>query len=856
MTQPGPKIVDRIYSEALELSGDERSAFIKAQCGDDEALRNRVVELVAAAEASADGFDGRFSQIRDRLLDEVLGRDPDASQESEDLSGSRINNWRLERRLARGGLATVYVAQRDDGQYDQRVAFKVLRRGLDTDDLVARFRAERQILSALDHPAIAGILDGGALEDGRPYLVLEYVDGKSITGYCSDNNLSVRQRVALFLHVLRALHHAHRHLIVHRDIKPSNIMVSNDGHVSLLDFGIAKLLDPEAVPGGSTLTRTGISMLTPGYCSPEQHAGKPVTTASDIYQAGAVLYELLTGKRPKTVGEEDDIVASPVPSQSLRGSPDLAAVRGDLDAIVFRAMHTDPLQRYASADEMAADLERYLDGQPVTARPDTLRYRLAKFAKRRPLVLPAVLVTLIAVGGYIATLISYNEQLRIEQRRASAAQTFMVDLLRSPDPFRPADSDLGRNITVVDALDLGVGRLKTDLHDDPQLRASLLAAIASVYASLDQHRKAIELGEEALALQQTVFGEPSNEVLDSLELLARQHRALSEYEPAEQYFDRQLDMALELYPEDHPRVGAAQAESAAIANAVGDVGAAERLYGEGIQRMRIAPEEYSRPLINALVGLAYLRSDDDVDEALALLSEAEAVAGGARDPDNLSMALIHAQAATTYSFNRDYANAEERFRQSLAIYEKHIGRDHGATLSTLNNLGIMHTRAGDFSAAETVLQEVLERYINKYGKKHRSVAASYQNLATAISRQNRYAESMPLHREAVEIYSEIMPDDHFESALPLLSLAYAELQLQRFEEAEASAATASTMLERAAPNTYVFGVAQCLLGLAVQGQGRTQEGQVLIGAAEPLILESDVSGIYRDACTSQQPQPR
>lgn len=853
MTRPAPKIVDRIYSEALELSGDERGAYIKAECGNDEALKKRVVELVAAAEASADGFDGRFSLIRDRLLEEVLGGDPVGSQESEDLSGSRINNWRLEKQLARGGLATVYIAHRDDGEYDQRAAFKVLRRGLDTDDVVARFRAERQILSALDHPAIAGILDGGALEDGRPYLVLEFVDGKSITEYSSDNDLSVRQRVALFLNVLRALHHAHRHLIVHRDIKPSNIMVSNAGHVSLLDFGIAKLLDPGAVPGASALTRTGISLLTPGYCSPEQHAGDPVTTASDIYQAGAVLYELLTGKRPRAAGEKDDFTASSAPSQSLQGSADLADVRGDLDAIVFRAMHPDPLQRYASAEEMAADLERYLDGLPVIAGPDTLRYRLVKFAKRRPLVLPAALAALIAIGGYIATLNAYNEQLRIEQRRASAAQTFMVDLLRSPDPFRPADPDLGRNITVVDALQLGVERLKTDLQDDPQLRASLLTAIASVYASLDQHREAIDLGEEALSLQQAVFGERSTEVLDSLELLARQHRALSEYEPAKNYFDRQLDMALELYPADHPRVGAAQAESAAIASAVGDLEAAERLYREGIQRMRTAPEEYSRPLINALVGLTYLRSSEDFDEAMALLSEAEAVAGGERDPDNLSMALIHAQAATSYSFSHDYARAEERFRQALAIYEKHIGRDHGATLSTLNNLGIMYMRAGDFAGAETVLREVLERYLNKYDGMNRMIATSYQNLATAISRQNRYAESMPLHRKAFEIYSEILPDDHFEPALPLLTLSYAELQLQRFADAEASAAKASTMLEKTAPDTYIFGVAQCLLGLAMQGQGRNQAGQALLDEAEPLILESDVSGVYRDACIDRMP---
>ena len=260
------------------------------------------------------------------------------------------------------------------------------------------------------------------MDDGRPYLVLEFVDGTTITEYCRAKELGVRDRVRLFVHVIRALHHAHSHLVVHRDIKPSNILVSRQGRVSLLDFGIAKLLEPGAVPGASTLTRTGVSLLTPGYCSPEQQAGESVTTASDIYQAGAVLFEVLTGKRPLLATADESGLR---PGRSPGKRRESATECGDLDAIVAKAMHVDPSQRYASASEFEADLQRYLDGRPVIARPDTLRYRLVSFSKRRPWVLPGIAIGVFMAIGYIVTLINYNAQLRIEEQRATAAQAFL-----------------------------------------------------------------------------------------------------------------------------------------------------------------------------------------------------------------------------------------------------------------------------------------------------------------------------------------------------------------------------------------------------------------------------------------------
>jgi len=848
LSGPDPSLVDRIFARALELDSDERAAWIDAQCGNDDGLRRKVLSLIAAAKAEDSPFDEHFSEIRDRLLQQVLHDDSPSARSGEDLFGQRIGAWRLDRRLARGGLATVYLAHRDDGEYDQRAAFKVLRRGLDTDDLIARFRAERQILSALDHPGIASILDGGALDDGRPYLVLEYVDGHPITEYCRERRLSVRDRVSLMLDVLRALQRAHRHLIVHRDIKPSNILVSNEGRVALLDFGIAKLLDPGAVPGASTLTRTGMSMLTPGYCSPEQFAGEMVTTASDIYQAGAVLFELLTGNRPRSAASEHGGSEAPPPSKAATSQTEINELRGDLDAIVRKAMHTDPDQRYASAEEMEADLRRYLGGRPVLARPDTFGYRLAKLQKRRPWVLPAAGVALLAIAGYVWTLSTYNRQLQIEQLRAAAAQSFLVDMLSSPDPFRPADPDLGSNITVLEALDLGTGRVESELTGDPELIASILTSISRVYASLDEHERAIGTAEKTLAIARDAFGNRSEAALANLQLLARQYRSIDDYEKAIGYFDEQLDIARSLYAEDDPALGRAEAASAAMAAATGEFDTAKQLYEAGIAKMRQDVRAHSQPLINALVALADLYRFDDSEKSLELLTEAEHLAKTLYGEDSLSMALVKSQTASTYSAARRYNDAEVEFGAAIPIYEARLGPDHGATLGTVNNLGILYNRMDQYAEAEAIFREVLERYLEKYGESHRTVADSYQNLATAITRAGRYAESVPMHQRAYELYMDILPAHQPVVAFPLLSKAYAEIHLQRYEDAEATAEAALEILQETAVGTYFVGVARCLVARALEGRGLSADAASLLAKAHEALIGSVVSDTYRSFC--------
>ena len=847
MTDADPKLVDDIFSAALELDGAQRLAYVDERCSDNDALKQRVLRLIAVAASDEDSFDSRVEGIRDRLRSDVFLGSAKNAPDAENLSGRCAGFWRIGRRLARGGLATVYEAHRNDGEFEQRVAFKVLRRGLDTDDLVARFRAERQILSALEHPGIANILDGGALDDGRPYLVLEFIDGKPITEHAQDAELAPLARIALVQQVLRALQHAHRHLIVHRDIKPSNILVSSDGHLSLLDFGIAKLLDPEALPGASTMTRTGMSLQTPGYSSPEQQAGSAITTASDIYQAGAVLFELLTGTRPRGIADPADSLQWPAPSSILRGKAGYDFVRGDLDAIVQKAMHADPTQRYSSAEEMDADLQRFLDGRPVLAQPDTVAYRLGKLHKRRPWLIPSALAAVVVTIGFVITLLTYNTELRVEQERALQAQKFLIEVLSSADPFRPADPELGRDITVVEALDLGVQRLDNDLLQDRELKASVLSSIAGVFASLDQHQKAIRLQEQALAIQRDLYGPESGEIFASLKLLSENYRTLGDYEQAMSLSNELLAAAETAFGRDHPAWGEALLVSAEMAHARGEFDKAETELHEAVTRLRTSPDNFARPLIRALLMLSNLHMYEQNPEAMRYIEEAEHISMRLHGPSSLSMALVLARRATAHSAVNRYPEAEADFLESIRIYEAQIGRDHGATMTTINDLGILYNRMRRPAKAGELFAIVLSHSRDKLGEVHRSTADSYQNLATAWTREGRYDESIPMHHRAYEIYSEVLPTEQPVIAYPLLSKAFAEVNSGQYDDAEVTARTALGIVERTAEGSYLVGVARCLVARSQEGQGDPTSIETM-SSAHSLLIDSIVSDTYRQFC--------
>jgi non-specific serine/threonine protein kinase/serine/threonine-protein kinase len=452
MTPERYQQIKALFHAALEHEPGAQAAFLDQACAGDPALRAEV-EALLAVEPAPSFIEGAIQDAVARI----------AADPPEPVQGQRIGPYQVIRQIARGGMGAVYLALRADDQYRKQVAIKLIRRGLDTEDIIRRFRNERQILAGLDHPNVARLLDGGATDDGRPYLVMEYIEGQPIDDYADHHTLSTEDRLRLFRQVCAAVQYAHQHLVIHRDIKPSNILVTEDGTPKLLDFGIAKLLTPEMAAQTLDATAPALRLMTPEYASPEQVRGETITTASDVYSLGVVLYELLTGHRPyrltgRTPHEVLQAVCEQEPErpstaitrveevatdgETKRITPEVVSemradtperlrrrLSGDLDTIVLKAMHKEPQRRYASVEQFSEDIRRHLEGLPVIARKDTLGYRAGKFVRRHKVgALATALIVVTLMGGIAATL----WQARVAERRFNdvrqLANTFMFDI--------------------------------------------------------------------------------------------------------------------------------------------------------------------------------------------------------------------------------------------------------------------------------------------------------------------------------------------------------------------------------------------------------------------------------------------
>jgi len=582
MTPEEWSAVEEILSQALERPAGERAAYLDEACGGDRDLRRRVESLIAA--------DGRSWN----LLDSPAASAPPSSPSGRlPASGERIGAYEVLSEIGHGGMGIVYLAKRADKQFEKTVAIKVSREGFSGDSLERRFKAERQIVAGLDHPNIARLLDGGATPEGRPYLVMEYVEGQPLGQWCDARRLTTRERLEVFLDVCTAVEYAHQHLIVHRDLKPANILVTDEGTVKLLDFGIAKLIDPD--PSGDPAERTGTQfrLLTPDYASPEQVRGGPISTASDVYALGVVLFELLTGEKPYRVADASpaemlSIVCErePVRPSAVAKPPVSKALSGDLDTIVLTALRKEPSRRYGSVGALALDVRRHLAGQPIEARTDSLGYRAGKFVQRhRAAVAATVLVMAALAAGLVMTL---REARRARAAEASAekrfndvrrlANTFLFEI---HDEVRDLPGSMRtRQLLVKRALEY-LDELARERTDDPSLVRELAAAyqkvgdvqgnpyqsnLGDVRGGLASYRKAIELlvgmtgkpgavPEDRSALagayltgcgMPLMLGEPSTAVDMSARGLALR-QSLARDSPADPKRKRELSTALRIH---------------------------------------------------------------------------------------------------------------------------------------------------------------------------------------------------------------------------------------------------------------------------------------------------------------------
>lgn len=845
--------IETLFDEALARPVGVRDRYLQEAC-DDAQVRREVERLLAAVDKAETFLDTPAQVFAADLV----------AAEDEVPPVERIGPYRIVREIGRGGMGTVFLAERVDGAFEQRVAVKLLRSGLAAGRTVDRFLAERQILASLTHPHIARLYDGGVTENGIPYFVMEYVEGRAIDDDCEARRLSLRERLRLFVTVGRAVQHAHRRLVVHRDLKPSNIMVTEDGTPRLLDFGIAKLLSEEGEAG---LTRTGMSLMTPEYASPEQVCGGPITTASDVYQLGLLLYELLTGRpahrlATRSLAEVTHVVVEQqpmLPSTAVAKATEasLAAgvaeaqgtsrrglqrlLRGDLDAIVMKALRKEPEDRYESVAHLVHDVERFLDGQPVTARRGTAAYRLRKFVQRHRwgvAVAGVMLVALVSFG------IWHTARVTQERDRVAYYAAFLTDLFASPDPWAPEGTAADPDITVREFLSQGARRVREELPDDPRMQADLLFTIGRMNEGLGHREAARELYEEVLDRRLQLHEEASPEVVEAM-----RHLAWVTGDPvtADSLYRRQLELAQHI----EGKVGSITARSLRayghLLASNGRLEQAERVLDEALAAD--LPDDEDR--IGALLFTGQVkRSLGHLQVADSLVHEAYTVRRAVSGDDHPKTAIIMVELGSVAEDRGDIERAEAWKRRALGIFERALGPEHPYTVTALNNLALLLASQKAHDEAERLVRRVLALRRAQEGPESRHAVDATQNLATILVKQGRLREAETLFRDVYARYRETLPPDHFRIAFPLLSLSDLYVRQRSFERAASVAEEALAHLRRTLPAGHpLIAVAESRLGETLAGQERYREAEPLLLGSYEQLQEAQGVGTYRqNAC--------
>jgi len=805
--------VKRIFQEARERPQSEWPSFLDTACGADGSLRLEVESLLRSAEAEE---AARFLETGGSPAPATLTQHAAEGIADPFQPGRHLGPYRIVERIGKGGMGTIHLAVRDDDEYRKRVAIKVLRRGFESDDLLRRFRRERQILASLDHENIAKLLDGGTTDGGLPYLVMEYIDGVPIDEYCDAHRLSIRERLELFRHVCAAVHVAHQNLVVHRDLKPSNVLVTAKGVPKLLDFGIAKLLNPELSSDTVDPTRADLRLMTPDYASPEQARGGTVTTATDVYSLGVLLYEILTGHRPfritnrnlhdmnriiceqeptrpsTVVGEVVELIdadgstflLSPeVVSRTREGEPQKLRRRlaGDLDNIVMMALRKEPQRRYGSVEQFSEDVKRHLSGLPVMARKDTFTYRASKFAGRHKLGLAAATAFVAAVTTSAVAMGIQSVRLARERDRAEQVTELLVEIFANSDPVQRS----GETITAREILDRGAERVKTGVTLQPLLRAALFDTIGRVYHNLGLYDRAEPLLKQALDLRVGELGEASLEAAQSQTHLGLLYTDESKFQEAEPLLRKALATRETKLGRRHKDVAASLNNVAFLIEETGAYAESEALYRRGLEVARSLPETervVEDSLLSNLGALLYKRGDYAAAEPY--YQEALALRRERYGSEHLQVALSLNNLGALYAARREYARGEPLYREAVGIRQKILGAGHPSTLIALNNLANLLREKGDLSEAETLYREVLATRRKALPPGHQSVAYSLVGLGRLLISTGKYPEAEVLLREAVTIEEAKLPPGHWEIAYVRGVLGGALLGQNRSDEAK------------------------------------------------------------------------
>jgi eukaryotic-like serine/threonine-protein kinase len=830
--------IEQVFQAAVEIEPAERTAFLERACsGDLDLLRE--VESLLAKENEADTLLTTVISAAAQSLSEV---------EADNLVGRRIGPYRVTGLIGEGGMAEVVRATRDDDEYQKQVAIKLVKRGMATNFMLGRFRHERQILASLEHPHIARLLEGGTTDEGFPYLVMEYIEGQPITDYCSSRKLSIKQRLNLFRNVCEAVQYAHRNLVIHRDLKPSNILVTTDCVPKLLDFGIAKLLDPELSPGAVTVAQTLNTgrLMTPHYASPEQVRGEMVTTATDIYSLGAVLYEMLTGERPHkfknhSFAEIERVVCQAEverPSEVAGRMKDARArlkreLAGDIDNIVLMAMRKEPERRYQSVDQLSDDIRRSLKGRAVQARQDTLGYRTSKFVRRHKVGMSIAALLLVVLVGVATTMTIQATRIAQERDRANRVTSFLVELFGVSDPGEAK----GSRVTAREILDKGAEKIDRELKGQPEVRAALMDTMGRVYQKLGLYQPAFPLIENALTIRRQTLGDNHAEVATSLSHLAELLHARGDLEQAERLYREALAMRRRLFGKEHSEIAASLNSLAVFLMDKAEYLAAEPLFHEALgMRRRLLGDEHPdvAATMNELAVL--LKQKGDYDAAEPLYREALAMRRRLLGEEHPDVAISLNNLAVLLENKSNYEEAEPLYRQALALSRRVLGEEHPYVATNLNNLANVRKNRGDYNDAESMFREALALKRKILGAEHQEVAIILNNLAGVLRLKGDNAGAESLFRESVEMKRKLMGPSHPSLATSLQNLA-GMLQIKgEHKAAEPLLKEALQISEKSlGANHWMLAESRSNYGACLAKLGRFREAEQYLLGAHPVL---------------------
>jgi serine/threonine-protein kinase len=818
--------IQKLFHEAAALPEPEQQRYLEAQCGDDPGIAAEVLAMLEQ--------DARKDFVLDRGMADVASG---VVENEVDLSRQRFGPYRIVRMLGEGGMGVVYLAERED--LHSVAAIKILRDAWLSPSRRERFMAEQRTLAQLNHPFIARLYDADTLSDGTPWFVMEYVEGVPLTEYCRTRVRSVPGRLELFRAVCEAVLYTHQNAVIHRDLKPSNVLVKPDGTVKLLDFGIAKQL--ESLDRTAEQTRFGMRAMTPAYAAPEQMTGDRVGIQTDIYSLGVILYELLTGRLPfdlkdRTPAEAEQVVCKTEPAkpsvaarENRANAPAGAESRGawdDLDVMCLTAMHKDASRRYATVDALMRDIDHYLSGEPLEARPDSAQYRFSKFLRRnwRP-----VTATAFGVAALAGVVIYYTLHL-IEARNAAVAaaartqriQEFMTNLFEGGDESAgPSES-----LRVVTLLDRGAQEARA-LQDEPAVQAELYLTLGTIQQQMGNLERADSLLSTALEQRKALCGNDHPDVAESMVALGHLRADQSQYEEAERLIREGLeiakkneandpgalaeatsalgmvlenqgsyDAAIEVLTEAvqlHSKAGSAPGDRGAVVTQLancyfydGNYAASDSLNRQVLEIDRDVYGERHPNVASDLINLGAIQQEwGHYPEAEGFFGQALEIYEGWYGKDHYEVAATLTMIGRALINQDRLSEASELLKRALVIREKVFGAEHPMVASTLNELGRVAQQEGRFDEAEANFRRMADIYKGVYDDKHYLIGVALSNLGGVYLERKNYTYAEGLFREVVRRYGETLSADHLYMGITRVKLGRALLRQQRYAEAEA-----------------------------------------------------------------------